>query len=122
MGVRAVNVRGLKHNPSAALESARESPVVVLKGDHPVALLVSLATAGAEEDLRRALARALYDQGVFSLGRAARLSGLSYSDFVTYLSNSGVPVVRYDVAQLEREAGELPGWSKRISSSPTQAR
>jgi hypothetical protein len=42
MAMRAVSVSGLKNNPAEALRQAKNDMVVVLKGDHPDALLVGL--------------------------------------------------------------------------------
>jgi hypothetical protein len=60
--VHALNVRSLKQNPSTALRQAEQSPVLVLKGDEPNALLVHLdaATLGTDRSNRPALAAALF--------------------------------------------------------------
>jgi antitoxin (DNA-binding transcriptional repressor) of toxin-antitoxin stability system len=46
MAMRAVSVSGLKNNPAEALRQAKNDMVVVLKGDHPDALLVGLDQGG----------------------------------------------------------------------------
>ena len=40
--MKSVNVRQLKNNPSEALRSAREHPVIVMNRNQPEALLVHL--------------------------------------------------------------------------------
>lgn len=111
--MKAVSVRQLKSNPSAALRDAREQPVMVLSRQRPEALLVHLSDDSllAEPGVRLALAAALYKDGGMSLGRAARLSGRPIADFIVHLSRLGIPVVRgadtvrEDVATLDRWFG-----------------
>ena len=97
--MQSTNVRALKKNPSQALRMARETgPVLILKGNEPDALLVHLdgSLTAAETGIRPALAASLYREGCLSLGRAAAVSGLSVSDFVSHLGSLGIDVVRQD--------------------------
>lgn len=111
--MKAVSVRQLKSNPSAALRDARDQPVMVLNRQRPEALLVHLSDDSllAEPGVRSALAAALYKDGAMSLGSAARLSGSAVADFIVHLSRLGIPVVRgadtvrQDVATLDRWFG-----------------
>ena len=75
--MKAVSVRQLKSNPSAALRDVREQPVMVLNRHQPEALLVHLSDDSllAEPGIRLALAMALYKDESLSLGRAAEFSG-----------------------------------------------
>ena len=94
--MKAVSVRQLKSNPSAALRDAREQPVMVLNRHQPEALLVHLSDDSllAEPGIRLALAVALYKDESLSLGRAAEFSGETLADFVDHISRLGIPVVR----------------------------
>ena len=94
--MKAVSVRQLKSNPSAALRDAREHPVMVLSRQQPEALLVHLSDDSllAEPGIRLALAVALYKDEGLSLGRAAEFSGLALAEFIGHLSGLGIPVVR----------------------------
>ncbi len=96
--MHATNVRNLKKNPSLALRLAEESPVLVLKGDQPNALIVHLeeAVLNGEQPVRPALAAVLFKDGTLSLGAAARLSGMPIQDFLSYLGELGIDVVRPD--------------------------
>jgi predicted HTH domain antitoxin len=107
----ATNVRELKKNPSLALRHAREAPVLVLKGDEPDALLVHLdeTLSRTETGLRPALAAALYRDGVMSLGKASKLSGLPMSDFIRHLGHLGIEIVRLDETTAH-EAQDLTAW------------
>ncbi len=109
--MHATNVRNLKKNPSLALRQAEESPVLVLKGDQPNALILHLDSAllDGEQSARPALAAALFKDGTLSLGAAARLSGMPLQDFLQYLAELGIDVVRPDeTTSLEEK--DLTAW------------
>ena len=89
--MHTTNVRELKKNPSLALRLATEGPVLVLKGNEPDALLMHLdkSLTETEAGMRPALAASLYNGGTVSLGKAARISGLSLGEFVAPLGQPG---------------------------------
>jgi predicted HTH domain antitoxin len=107
----ATNVRNLKKNPSLALRQAEESPVLVLKGDKPNALIVHLNKTITEGDksVRPALAASLFKDGTLSLGAAVRTSGMPMSAFVSFLSELGIDVVRLDETT-DQEVRDLNKW------------
>src|SRR5260363_175741 len=75
--MQAINIRQLKHNPSAALRSAKEDDfVVIMNRDEPQALLIDLKRLGVPDvnRVRVALAVALFKQNTISLGYAARIA------------------------------------------------
>lgn len=111
-----VNVRQLKNNPSEALRSAVEGPVLVLKGDLPDAVILHLEPGQSPEDadLRLAMATALFKAGALSIGRAARLAGVGVASFVTHLSRLGIPVVQ---AEPDEAASDLETLEKWLASS-----
>ena len=109
----ATNVRTLKRNPSAALRHAEEGPVLVLKGNHPNAVIFHLETEqGVDESsqlLLPALAASLYKDGVLSLGGAAQLSKMGLSSFVQHLSSLGIEIVGRDETT-DQEQEDLGRW------------
>ncbi len=109
--MHATNVRNLKKNPSLALRQAEESPVLVLKGDEPNALIVHLNKSlfEAEQSVRPALAASLFKDGTLSLGAAARLSRMPVAAFLEYLAELGIEVVRSDETT-EQEEKDLGAW------------
>jgi antitoxin (DNA-binding transcriptional repressor) of toxin-antitoxin stability system len=82
--MHTINVRELQKNPSLALRKAREGPVLILKGNEPDAVLMHLDKSLTETaaGMRPALAASLYNGGGASLGKAAKISGLSLSGFI----------------------------------------
>lgn len=107
----ATNVRNLKKNPSLALRQAEESPVLVLKGDEPNALIVHLDTSLAEgvQSVRPALAATLFKDGTLSLGGAVRLSGMVTQAFLRYLAELGIDVVRCDETT-RHDTADMDRW------------
>ena len=120
--MKAVSVRELKNNPSAALRAAREHPVMVLNRHRPEAILFHLDEDSllAEPGIRRALATALYRDESLSLGQAARISGLGTAAFIQYISRLGIPVVRGSKSSVREDTEAIDAWRKD-SSQPTQA-
>jgi predicted HTH domain antitoxin len=109
--MHTTNVRELKKNPSLALRLAREGPVLVLKGNEPDALLMHLdkSLTETEAGMRPALAASLFNGGTVSLGKAARISGLSLGEFVAHLGSLGIEVVRRDETT-DNETSDVSAW------------
>ena len=109
--MHATNVRNLKKNPSLALRQAEESPVLVLKGDEPNALIVHLdkSLIESEQSLKPALAASLFKDGTLSLGGATRLSGMPMRSFVQFLAELGIDVVRPDETSA-LETSDISAW------------
>jgi len=108
----ATNVRNLKKNPSVALREAETSPVLILKGNQPNALLLHLSDSlvETEKSLLPALASSLYKDGTLSLGAAAKLSKMSLSDFIQHLAHLNIDVITHDT--INNEAKDISAWIK----------
>jgi len=109
----ATNVRNLKKNPSVALREAEESPVLILKGNEPNALLIHLdgSLTETEQSLLPALASVLFKEGSLSLGAAAKLSKMSLTDFIQHLAHLGIDIVTKDETILN-ETTDISAWLK----------
>ena len=109
--MHTTNVRELKKNPSLALRLAREGPVLIMKGNEPDALLVHLdkSLTETEAGVRPALAASLYRDGSASLGKAAKISGLSLSEFISHLGSLGIDIVRPDETT-DHETRDVSAW------------
>lgn len=110
--MKAVTVRDLKNDPSAALREARTDLVIVLDGDRPEAALIHLSDDSllGEPGIRLAIATALYRNETLSLGRAAEIAELPLADFMQHVSRLGIPVIRGDAASLEEDLEALAQW------------
>ena len=120
--MKAVSVCELKNNPSAALRAAHENPVIVLERQRPEAVLVQLEGDSILDGpgIRPALATALYREQNISLGRAARFAGLPVAEFIQYVSQLGIPVIRGTAASVREDMDAIRKWCKS-SSSPMEA-
>ena len=107
----ATNVRELKKNPSLALREAKQAPVLILKGNEPDALLIHLSKSLKETELglRPALAANLYKEGLVSLGKAAKISALSLSDFINHLGSLGIEIVTQNETT-DNEVNDISAW------------
>ena len=120
--MKAVSVRELKNNPSAALVAAHENPVILLKRQRPEAVLVHMEGDSIldEPGIRLALATAFYREQSISLGRAARFARLLLAEFVEYVSQLGIPVIQGTAASVLEDTDAIHEW-RRTSSPPMQA-
>ena len=103
-------------NPSRTLRLAKEGPVLILKENESDAMSMHLAKSlmDIESGMRPALAVSLYRNGCVSLGRAAKISGLSLGEFIDHLGSLGMDVVGADETT-DGENRDLSAW--RSSSS-----
>ena len=110
--MKAVSVRELKNNPSAALRAAREDPVMVLSRHQPEAVLVHLSDNSllSEPGMRRALATSLFRDGSLSLGLAAKFAGLAVAEFIDHVSKLGIPVVSGTVETVQNDTESVERW------------
>ena len=117
--MKTVSVRELNRNPSAALRAARENPVVVLRHQHPEAVLIHLEGTSILDDhgIRLALATALYREGSVSLGRAARFSELPLAQFIQHVSQLGISVTHGTAASARQDFGAIQKWRQHFSSA-----
>lgn len=110
--MQSFNVRQLKNNPSEALRSAVDGPVLVLKGDLPEAVLLHLGLEDTPEDadVKLALAVALFKAGSLSLGRAARVASVPVADLVVHLSRLGLSIADQSVEDATADLDSLDAW------------
>ena len=117
--MKTVSVRELNRNPSAALRAARENPVVVLRRQHPEAVLMHLEGNSIldNQGIRLALATALYREGSVSLGRAARFSELPLADFIQHVSLLGISVTHGTASSARQDVDAIQKWRQHSSSA-----
>ncbi len=94
----------LRRQPQVVLDDAKrgESALVTVDGE-PMMLALPLGPLSGNMPERLELAVSLYERDLLSLGLASKVAGLSYSRMVDELGRRRIPVVRYDVDDLERE-------------------
>ncbi|MDP3084803.1 MAG: UPF0175 family protein [Rubrivivax sp.] len=94
----------LEQQPKRLLDDAKQgtADVVTVQGV-PVMLTLPLGQAAGSSAERLELAVTLYERDVLSLGLAAKVAGLSYSQMIDELGRRQIPVVRYSVEDFDRE-------------------
>ena len=69
------------------------------------------------EQVKIALAMHLAQEGVISVGKAAELAGETRPAFEQLMGELGLPIVRYDEAEYERDLRGLAGAERQAGQS-----
>jgi prevent-host-death family protein len=94
----------LKRAPQQLVESARRGePSIVTVDGEAVLMSVPLAHGTKLQPALLDLAATLFDREEISLGLAARMGGLSYSEMIDELGRRQIAVIRVTPEELERE-------------------
>lgn len=105
-------VRDLRERTGQLIRDAEAGELsVVTKHGHPVFVAVPFDERLLRESLPLALAMRLYEGGVVSLGKAARLSGLPLETLIEKFDEAGIDVVRYDPEELAAEWARMDAWT-----------
>jgi len=98
----------LERAPQQLLADARRGEVtVVTTAGRPMMLAMPLADGVPMQSALVDLAATLYDREEISLGMAARIAGMSYSEMIDELGRREIPTIRITPEELERE---LAAW------------
>lgn len=111
--MKAYNIGDLKDNPSSAIRDAKKGPVLILNREHPEAIIFSLDFVDKKLEINKILAIKLYQDKAISLGKAAKMAKLSYTDFITLLSKHGVPIVQYEIEDVMKDFETGIKWLKK---------
>ncbi|MFO1217167.1 MAG: UPF0175 family protein [Burkholderiaceae bacterium] len=94
----------LSQHPQVLLDDAQRGELALVTRDgKPVLLAVPMGQGIASQPVRIELAAALFDHEQCSLGMAARIAGLSYSEMIDELGRRDIAVIRLQPGELERE-------------------
>ena len=106
--MHTLTVEDLAQQPQRLLEDAeRGEPSLVTRLGEPVMLAVPLAAGLDAREVRLELAARLYDHAQISLGVAARIAGVPYSEMIDQLGRRDIAVIRLEPGELERELAEF---------------
>jgi predicted HTH domain antitoxin len=98
----------LRRDPQALLDDAHRGQVtLVTTGGQAVMMAVPLVDGAPVPAALLDLAASLYDRELISLGRAARIAGLSYSAMIDELGRRDIATVRYDEKDFAQELGYI---------------
>ncbi len=94
----------LTRHPQQLIEDAQKGePALVTLDGEPVLLSVPLGKGIESPEVRAQIAATLFDREQISLGLAARIAGLSYSDMINELGKRGIASIRLQPGELERD-------------------
>lgn len=100
--------RDLRKNAGELIRRAEEGELsIITRHGTPVFVAVPFDEILLREGVSVALAIKLFDEERISLGRAARLAGLSVSEMIDRLGRHGIAVIRTTDDDLERELGDF---------------
>ena len=94
----------LKSAPQSLIEGAqRGEPAIVTVAGEPVMMAVPLTPGVDVQAALTDLAATLFDREHISLGTAARMAGLAYSEMIDELGRRNIAVIKLEPGELERE-------------------
>lgn len=94
----------LKRQPQQLIDDAqRGEPAIVTVAGEPVMMSWPLGKGVDSNAKLLDLAATLFDREQISLGLAARIAGLSYSEMIDELGRREISVIRLEPGELERE-------------------
>ena len=100
----AISTEQLIKSAAGLIAEAESGQVaIVTKDGRPLFLAVPYDERLSNEHVHVAIAVRLYENEVVSLGKAAKIAGLSQSEFIDRLGALNIPVIRYSAEDLERE-------------------
>jgi prevent-host-death family protein len=97
-------IRDLRERTGELVRNAEAGHLaLVAKHGHPLFVAVPLSEHLLAHGVNVAMACKLFSDRVLSLGKAARLAGMSQEVFIEHLGHCGVPVVDYPETELDQE-------------------
>jgi prevent-host-death family protein len=102
--MQTFTIRDLRDRTGDLVREAEAGKLsVVTKHGQPVFVAVPFDEALLKEGVKVALAVKLFDEETISLGKAAKLAGMTVPDFMDHLRQLRIPVARPKSGELERE-------------------
>ena len=106
--MEAFSVRDLRERTGDLIRNAEAGRLsLVAKHGHPLFVAVPLDERLLETGFTVALACRLFAEKALSLGKAARLAGLTPESFIEQLGAMGIPAVDYNAAELDTELAQF---------------
>lgn len=98
------SIRDLRERTGDLLRTAEAGELsVVASHGHPVFIAVPFDDMSLASGVKVSIAVKLFREHVISIGKAAKLAGLTKAKFIGVLGSYGVPTVDYSAAELDDE-------------------
>lgn len=102
--MQSFSIRDLRERTSELSKEAEKGNLALItKRGHPLFVSLPFTENLLKNNINVVLAESLYRTGAMSLGKSAKLAGLSIAEFSEYLSRLGIAVVDYPAEELESE-------------------
>ena len=102
--MKTIGVRALRENPAVLSQSAEAGEyVLVTNRSDPISLAIPFDEELLRSGVHINLAVKLYEEGVVTVSRAARIAQLSIEEFLGKLAILGVVVIDQVAAELEAD-------------------
>ncbi len=106
--MQTFTIRDLRDRTAEIVRDAEAGKLsLVTKHGQPVFVAVPFDEALLRDGIHVALGARLFDEELLSLGKAARLAGMTLSEFMDRLARLGIPVARPSRDELKRELKDL---------------
>ncbi len=106
--MKIFTIRELRQRTESLVKEAEQGGIsMVTKHGRPVFVALPLSDQLLEGGIHQAFAIHLYEQGILSLGKAARVADVPVERFLQLLAAAGVDAVSYPAEELEAELGHL---------------
>ena len=99
--MQSFTIRDLRERPGELSREAGQGHLALMtRHGHPLFISVPFSDELIQHGVGTALAESLYRADAIPLGKAAKLAGMSITEFAMHLSQLGIPVVDYDGEEL----------------------
>ncbi len=106
--MHTLTIEDLERDPKRLLDDAQRGEFnIVTRRGAPIMLAVPLGPGHASPQVQLEIAATLYDREQISLGTAARMAGLSYSEMIDALGRRGIATIRLKPGELEHELADF---------------
>ena len=106
--MHTITAEELKQHPQQLLDDARRGEVALVTAQGELVMAALPLAAGVPSQAALVdLAATLFNRGKISLGLAARIAGLAYSEMIDELGRRQIDVIRLGPGELERELAAL---------------
>ncbi len=102
--MHSFSIRDLRERTSElSREAEKGNLALITKHGRPMFVSVPFTENLLQSGVHVAMAESLFESGSLSIGKAAKLAGMSIAEFSEHLSRLGIDVVDYPVEALAKE-------------------
>ena len=104
MNIETFTVRELRSRTGELLSGAENGKMaLVTKHGRPAFLAIPFSEQLINHGVNRSIALSLFQEGLLSMGQAAKIAGISQESFIELLKETDIPAVDYSPDDLEEE-------------------